>query len=278
MRIFGSAFESPLRQNGILEDAFLVSDRYPMAAVADGITQLSYRSEEIEKKTSDAKKVAELFCKTAIHTMEDNHEDYMKKFNGSLLLSYSLLRANEEVRHFNQTRKTRPDFWKTDYACCVGAVAYISPKDMELWYGYLSDCFVAVLDKDNGWKLPVINDLDPVHDFWKGIEGKEMKEYVTRALLRNKLGLFNRQRRTLSYGAFTGEKEALKFLREDHIGIEPGDIILAGTDGVLPYLKEERFLKALQESNESAMNFLGSGMDSKEPMFNLERTLVLMRT
>jgi len=268
-RVGAFAFPCKERKNGLFEDASLVDEDGPVFAVADGYTQLVYTEEEERTKMSKAREAAELFCKTVVENLgrQRGHEpEYQAMWN-----------ANEEIRELNRRYGiSNPDFWTSDYACCYGAVGFLSDDRLRFHYAYISDCFVAVLDKDTKWKLPVRDDLDPVHDFWQDIQGEANKEFVTRALIRNKPGPVDGRGRELSYGTLTGEMAAMSFVRHGTIEVGNGDIILLGTDGAMPYLEEKGFLDLLQGPDEKVADFMENG-DIIGRKFGKERTLVVAR-
>ena len=246
----------PGRKYNLSEDAVAVSKDKTVFAVADGITQLSYTKKELKTGRSKAKDVAEIFCKTILSSGGTVRE--------------MLERANRKIRKYN--RGAKPDFWKTDYTCCTGAVCIVWKETLE--YGYIGDAFVGVLGK-RGWKLPVQDSYKAVHDFWKPIKSSELREFITRALLRNRPGTFDMYGRDIGYGALTGETSALKTLRTGKVRLERGDVIVIGSDGVLPFFRLGNFLRALRSGTNVGKILRDAEGNKKE--LSAERTLVMVR-
>ncbi len=253
---------NPYRKPKLFEDYYSRGRRKAVFAVADGITQLSYSAEEKRTGKTEAKKVAEIFCKNSVGVLDK----WVGSRLGERLIIKAIENANRNIAAFNRKLGVKPDFWKTDYACCTGAICFI--EDWKLFWGTVGDCFVGVLRKGN-WKLRPEDAYENVHEFWKYIEGEENKEFVTRALLRNKRGIFWNGK-NIGYGALTGEKAALDFLHSGAVKISRGDIVFIGTDGTLPYMESKEFLRLFVKNHKETNKYFKLGKGK-------ERTLISIR-
>lgn len=128
------------------EDAWRVSSRAPIFAVADGVTM---PLQDELAAPSPAKKVAELFCRETIRSLE---AQYPRITFAAVKNSYEA--ANEAAGEWNERHK--------ETAGAVGAVAAISGT-----YAYLSrltDCGIALIRQGRlAFKTP---------EFWSSLKRK----------------------------------------------------------------------------------------------------------
>ena len=134
------------------EDAWKVSKKFLIFAVADGVTVKEYK--EIVTKPSDPKVVADLFCSKAIEFIEKNFSRLSKK---KIEQAYEY--ANKSVRAFNRNKK--------ENFGTVGSLAAI--KDNKILGSRVTDCGFALFR--NGkmiFKTP---------EFWSWKKRRKQKGY-----------------------------------------------------------------------------------------------------
>lgn len=109
------------------EDAWKVSKKFPIFAVADGVTVKEYK--EIVNTPSDPKIVADLFCEKTIESLEKN---FAKLSVQKIKRAYEF--ANKSIQIFNKTKK--------ENFGTVGALVTI--KDNKIFGSRVTDCGFAL--------------------------------------------------------------------------------------------------------------------------------------
>lgn len=177
---------------------------------------------------SPAKKAADLFCRSFIR--------YAKKSDS---IRQALKHSNEKIHSLN--KELEVDYLENDFWACVGVGGII--KSGNLYYGYVADCGVCVFDgkgklrfrtKNEGPNSKGSIDKD-IKKKYKTSFGESEGKVLVRSKYRNNPG------EPLSYGAFTGEKKALHFLKIGSFELLNGDYILFYSDGMLPIISSKRF-------------------------------------
>lgn len=134
------------------EDAWKVSKKIPIFAVADGVTVKEYK--EIVNTPSDPKIVADLFCSKTIEFLEKNFSRLSEK---EIKQAYEY--ANKSVRAFNKTKK--------ENFGTVGALAAI--KNERILGSRITDCGFALFRKGKMiFKTP---------EFWSWKKRRRQKSY-----------------------------------------------------------------------------------------------------
>lgn len=227
-----------------VEDAFAISRDEKTIALADAITRdprgmpilPDFRNLlnpmnvlEIFKffknypKPSPAKAVANLFCKGFLDlvSLDYDTKTVFDKLNNRVKVYGEEWRIDESAKEF--------DYLEHDFPACV-AVG-LTVKDGIIRWGYIADCGLAVFNrkgevvfrtKNEGPKISI--DEDVAKRYKTGFRFPEGRK-IMRSLYRNNPS------NKLAYGALTGEKEAMHYVRTGEF--ELGDNILAAyTDGL----------------------------------------------
>lgn len=216
--------------------------------VADGITRdplnlltlpdLKTITREIEFAIgypipSPAKKAADLFC--------DSFIKHASKFPPCIkTLKQSVISANNKIKNINKNLKV--DYLTNDFAACVASAAIM--KNKTLYYAYMTDCGVAVFSKKGRLKFKTkLEGPNPriTEEIAKQSNkyGSSWRDPRTRA--RTRAHYRNNPREPLSYGALTGEKTALKFLRTGKTFLSNNDFVVLFTDGFAPTIFQKKF-------------------------------------
>ncbi|MEK6825717.1 MAG: hypothetical protein AABY00_02940 [Nanoarchaeota archaeon] len=229
-----------LQHHPIEEDYFLFNgerDRV-ILVVADGITRdpvktswlPAFDDKEAIKKAvknyphpSPARLAAEMFCKVFVKEA--------KNFNKLQSLSTLFEKANSEIAKLN--KELRVDYLENDFGACVGAGAII--ENNTLYWGFLTDCGIAIFDSEGNKKFQTL-DEGPSKLIDREAEERKTswRDPTWRAYARKQYR--NNPLEKNAYGAFTGESNALHYLRTGTLKLEKGDFVVVYSDGMLPLL------------------------------------------
>ena len=219
-----------------------------VACVADGITRdpknfpvdlsllPNHNSPEFKNfikqypRPSPAFIAAELFVKTTLKFLKS------KKLTFQNILR-AIDTANKRIKKWNANHINHPNYKDKDLAGCVAILAFLDGKKLRFFYN--SDCGLAIFDEKN--KLNYLTpDLMKQKEKFISPYGKlEWNNPQVRARVRkefrNKLRFIDNI--CTSYGAFTGEKEALSknLLKRMELGLKKGNTIILFSDGARSY-------------------------------------------
>lgn len=243
MLMYKNTFDNvkTLNCNFPMEDQFYASENE--AIVADGITRdpigISDLSAcpfqkilELYPRPSGAELAAKVIC------------DTFSKTSGSL--TERLIKCNEDVWQLNKKCIKKCDYLENDY---YGAVAScISIKNNILNYAYICDCGIIVYDRLGNIKFQTEDDkelysdpyIDKIGISWNLPEAR----VIVRRDYRNNLNNIQ-DNKCVSYGAITGEKSAIEFIRTGHIELSDGDIIVVYSDGFTKFLHDSDFIEQI---------------------------------
>ena len=166
--------------------------------------------------------------------------------------------GNKSLRFYNESLCIRPDtvdYLENDYAACVAAAALIDSLETRMIWASIADCRVRIFNS----KGNITFESPQEGPNSKGsIDEDIMKKYQTRFIVpygRRKIReeYRNNPQEPLSYGAFTGEKSALQYIKSGEQKINFDDRIIVHTDGVEEAVISGAFADALQTKNEKAM-------------------------
>lgn len=238
------------------EDCLYVSKSKRVFAVADGISRSVEEGREYPSP-SPASLASRLFCIDAsshvlnilTRAKELGEEDIVAAFREA---TSGIRRVNEEL---GLTAKL--DYFENDFAGCVavlGVLDLVQSGSPMLLYGYIGDCGLVVFDKNLNPIFLSGNELWPLEMFREGMAftGAKERSIFVRKNLRNRP-----HSRVMTYGALTGEEEALLYVRTGKVLLEYGDTALFFSDGILPFIFDTQFRATLR-------NQLYSGEESVE--------------
>ncbi|HRH33346.1 MAG TPA: PP2C family serine/threonine-protein phosphatase [bacterium] len=220
--------------------------------LADGITRdpklpPRFKSNSIKDilkyypRPSGAKVVADI-CTTSFIEFAKNDLD----------IKHILCKVNSRIAEYNKKKIKKVNFLENDYFGCVAAGGFIINNILH--YGYLGDCGIAIINSKGNLRFQT---KDGMQDFIafenKYLKTKEfnwsLKTYrqLIRSKYRNKNKLNNGK--LISYGAFTGEKAAEKFIVTGQKRIQAGEYIIFYSDGFHKILHSKEFLKIITDKN-----------------------------
>jgi len=269
----------------VAEDSFNVSKKYPIFAVADGVTLWERNIDGLYPNPSGAKQVADAFCEKSIERVERNYQDFNIESVKEVFVY-----ANRAIKEINDKAgriKETINFYDFDYFHTTAVLAAI--KDNKLFYGRVHDCWILVIDKNGGIKSNLIDPSDMERSKlakskhpqnFNSLNEKEITIYVHK-YDRNRI-LENGE--PCGYGVLTGEETALRYLDTGLIDLEQGDTILIYTDGFEEYVKLKEFLEIFYNwENKRLVDENLKKFSDKEPIreddfkFGKERTLIAVR-
>lgn len=276
MLVYKNTFDNTktINFNFPIEDQFYASETE--AIVADGITRdpigindLSTCSlkDFLERypRPSGAELAAKAIC------------DIFSKTDGSLM--DKLIKCNESVRELNDKYILKCDYLENDY---YGAVAScISIENSILNYAYICDCGIIVYDRLGNIKFQTEDDKELYSDPYINVIGIPWNLPEARVIVRRdyRNNLSNIQDdKCVSYGAITGEKSAIEFIRTGQIQLSDGDIIVVYSDGFSKFLHDKDFISQILHFEKIEFERYietKSKLDYKK--YGKEKTLVLFR-
>lgn len=276
MLVYKNTFDNimTLNCNFPVEDYCYASENE--AIVADGITRdpigisdLSTCSPKdfLERypRPSGAELAAKLICET------------FSKTNGSLM--DKLMKCNESVRELNNKYILKCDYLENDY---YGAVAScVSIENNVLNYAYICDCGIIVYDRLGNIKFQTEDDKELYSDPYINKIGIHWNLPESRVIVRRdyRNNLSNIQDdKCVSYGAITGEKSAIEFIKTGQFELSEGDIIVVYSDGFATLLHEEEFISQIISFEKLEFErYIENKSKIDYQKYGKEKTLVLFR-
>ncbi|HYF13122.1 MAG TPA: protein phosphatase 2C domain-containing protein [Candidatus Paceibacterota bacterium] len=242
MQVF-SHFELPSKKLRPQEDYLLVSNKYPIFIVADGVT-LELNSDGTYPKFSGAGLLSKLFCETVI---EEAEKAYKNLSAATLVELFS--RGNAAARRFNESQnrtKKTINYWDFDLFAATTAFALI--KNDTLYWWALCDSGIRVFDNKGNrkftsppaWPKERRDAHLPSEIRSLSLNAPERKKTIRR-VYRNGL---NEKGECIGYGVVTGEEAAVKYLEIGAMALTPGDTVVTYTDGFDHYLSLSEFIEA----------------------------------
>ncbi len=193
-------------------------------------------------------------------------------------LSERLIKCNQAVQLLNDKYIPICDYLENDYYAAVASCAKI--ENSFLYYSFICDCGVIVYDKEGNIKFQTEDEkelyCDPYLDKI-GIQWNLPKDRVrVRRDYRNNLDNIQ-DGKCVSYGALTGEKEAISFIRSGKIDLEDTDIVIVYSDGFTNFLHLEEFINLVLHFNAQQFEqYIKEKSFSDSEKYGKEKTLVLM--
>lgn len=278
-------------------DAWLANDKDKIFAVAD--SPFRYLTGQTREYPYDdfGYDAANIFC-TSVNKflIKEGTENSVREDTLLKALKY----ANNQIHKFNNSiKKKYNDPLNYDLAETVGVAAII--RNSKLYYGGLEDCYVNVL---RGTKLENVAKFNyqilKSFKYLKEIEKNEgLSNYVNYKvkqnldselylescwcnMLRNNHRVIDINGDKLGWGCFTGEKVAEKFFQIHSLPLKKNDYILLFSDGMIPLLENNKFLKWLISNYSNTFNFQHKMREKIMTMFpakiyTKEKTLLLIK-
>lgn len=277
MIIYSKTFEN----NRLIGKDFPVEDVYYAsnneAIVADGITrdpkemldQSKYSAEELIKgypRPSGAELASKEICETF-------------KNNPDISLLDRLVKANENVKKLNDKYIRECNYLDNDYYGAVASCVCIS-EDI-LYWAYICDCGVIVYDKNGNIKFQTPDDKEIYSDPYINKSDipwtkPERRQFVRKEFRNNPNNIVDGK--CVSYGAITGEKEAISFIRTGELKLDEDDIVCVYSDGFHNYLNIKEFINYIINFNEEEfINYVEAKSKEDYSKYGSEKTIVILK-
>ena len=230
------------------EDCFLISKTLPVFAVADGVTQSHFLSGEYAYPMG-AKAAAEIFCDTAVKSLENNYQEKDKK--NIIKNAFDLI--NEKIKQLNISEgiAKKMNYIEYDLFDTVGAAGFLNGN--KLYFGYAGDCGLAIFSKSNKKKFqtkdmvaPAVKRFRSLYKDWENMPLPEKTLIMHRDFRNNP----NKK----GYGSFSGEDGAEKYYKFGNKKLNKGDIVVFYSDGFLELLKNKEFIEILRKQNKNILD------------------------
>jgi len=252
------------------EDFYLVSKKFPLFAIADGVTQACFPTGEYAFPLG-ARAAAEIFCYTVMRYLEKKLKEKIN-YKGLIEIAFNL--ANKRIEELNENEgiTERLDYLFYDYFDTVGVVGFIAKN--KLYYGYVGDCGLAIFNKNNKIIFKTNDDVAKAVNLAKKIYKKwgsfslEQKSLILHSQFRNR-------KDGRGYGSFTGEKVVKRYYRIGRKSLNEGDLILFYSDGFLNYLSFPKFLKLIKKMDRKNFEkFTNRKAKENYEKYGTDRTIV----
>lgn len=276
MLIYKNTFDNIMTVgfNFPIEDQYYANDNE--AIVADGITRdpigisdfsKCTKHEFLEKypRPSGAELAAKEVCST------------FSNATGSLV--DRLIEANRSVKRLNEKCINECDYLENDYYGTVASC--VSIEDNILNYAYICDCGVIVYDKNGNIRFKTDDDKELYSDQyinklgipWNLPEARK----IVRSEYRNNLNNII-DGKCVSYGALTGEENAVSFIKSGQLKLEDGDTIIVYSDGFSYYLNEFEFINNVTNFNKDIFEkYVDEKSKEDCEKYGKEKTLVIFK-
>jgi len=238
MKVFFTTKQHYFLKNHPQEDFFLLSKKYPIFAVADGVT-LNLSSKDYPAE-SGAFEVAKIFCQTVVLEAEKRYENFKEK---DLKEIFEL--GNTAVWKYNvsqgRTQKTI-NYYNKDLFSATASFAVIKNKKV-FWFS-LCDSSVSVF---NNKGKEVFTSPDGWAHFpknWKNGANEREKIVEMHKDYRNAVDSAGK---LLGYGVIDGEESAELYLTSGTLKIKQGDLFFLYTDGFENYFKLKKFIDIFKQ-------------------------------
>lgn len=235
---FGIELRNASKRAHAQEDFLAVSKKYPIFAVADGVT-LETGPDGVYPKVSGAGSAAEIFCKTIVKEIEKIYKNF-----GAADLKKVFAKANAAVGKYNRSRgrfKDKLNYGDFDLFAATAAFAVI--KEGMVYWASICDSAVVHFSKDGQLKFKSKDDWNVIRENlppdWLKIPSSERKKII-RKTYRNGV---SPDGRLIGYGVVTGEKAAERYLNTGKFAVAAGEVVMIFSDGFENYLKLGEFTK-----------------------------------
>lgn len=227
------------------EDFLLVSQKYPIFVVADGVTLIQFLLQNKNyPNPSPAGKVAQLFCEKFVEIAEARYPEFTEQ---DILDAFR--QANVRVKEYNTScgrTKETIDYWDTDFYAATAAFAVA--KENVVYWGSIGDSYIAHFD-DTGkmrFKSPDINAKATEKSIPFMGDPRDMREKTMHAW-HTRRNVINHAGKLVGYGVVTGEDNANRYLNFGQLTIQTSDFVTVLTDGFENHIQLPEFLKIFKE-------------------------------
>lgn len=202
--------------------------------------------------TSPAKDAAEIFCKA----FQEVLKDYSPKNRADKAIYFAIEEANKQIAKYNSINIPNCDYLTQDLAGCVAAGCSVNGNLMS--WGFLTDCGIAIFDKDGNLKFRTENQGPDKYDkeIWQdprlkniGWENPEARRIIRRDYRNNPAN-------PCSFGVLTGQDSAMSYVRVGNQELKPSECFIVYSDGLEHVVYSNEFADLLKQNNSAEIKKL----------------------
>jgi serine/threonine protein phosphatase PrpC len=223
------------------EDYFVMSKKYPIFVVADGVS-LNFDNKKDYPKHSGAGEAAKIFCETVLAEAEKKFENFEEK---DLKEIFEV--GSKAVLEYNDSRgRTKDTINYFDIDLFSATTSFLLIKNLPrgkagnkaFWWS-LCDAGVILCDKEGKQKFISPNGWINFPKDWNEKRSDKEKIIIRHRDYRNAVGVNGK---LTGYGVVDGEKSAKLYLNTGAMEINAGDLIFVYTDGFENYFELPGFI------------------------------------
>ena len=258
------------------EDYHLVSGKYPIFVIADGVT-LKRDEHGNYPVPSGAGELAKLFCEKVIEEAEKIYDSFSEE---SLKLVFQAgNKVTKELNDKHDLVEGKLNYRDVDYFSATTSFALL--KDGKMYWWSMHDCGVKAV---NSVGMLVFNSPKVIPNKEKFFVGKQdtmTETELLKAIRRNYRNKIDTEGNLSGYGVVTGEEIAPMYLSTGMFDLKDVATVLVYTDGFENYVEDEKFLKLVAEWSENfavdISDFSASKSAEDPKMFGQERSLIVIK-
>ncbi|VVB75520.1 Uncharacterised protein [Candidatus Tiddalikarchaeum anstoanum] len=268
-----------------VEDAFRYwrNKKNMIMCVADGITRdlvngnviPDFNSIDYYKdmklyypKPSPAKIAADVFCNAFVYYL-DGKLDVNER-----ILRDTFQHCNDEIKILNKKNLKNMDYLANDYWGCEASGGVI--QNNTLYWSYICDCGVCVYDKNGSLKFRTNNDMKNIKQYLESIKFdwklRECRKLVRSRFRNNPRNVING--RLLSYGAFTGEQNVMRFLKTGKVELSYGDYVFFYSHGMEDIVYSSSFIHHILTYGLISLDEFCNHMAKQDKRYESEGSLI----
>lgn len=257
-----------------IEDCFYTTDNE--AIVADGITRDPIGISDLS--SCSFKEMLDKYPRpSGAFLAAKEIVDEFSRSSGNL--KERLICCNEKVKLLNEVNVKCCDYLENDYFAAVASCARIDNNILH--YAFICDCGVIVYDNLGNIKFQTEDEKECYSDPYINKIGipwnKPEARVIVRRDFRNNLNNVQ-DGNCVSYGAITGEKEAIEFIRTGTFNLSQGDIVVVYSDGFNNFLHDDEFIRSLLNFDKSKFeDYVNELSQSNYEKYGKEKTLVIFK-
>ncbi len=257
------------------EDYHMISEKFPIAVVADGVT-LKRDSDGNYPVTSGAGQLAKLLCEAIIREAEGAYENFQESD-----LQKIFAKANMVAKEFNDSHgrfKDAIDY--RDFDLFAATASFVLVKDEKIYWWSICDSGVVIYDN-------VGNELMRSPETWTErrralVKPESVTETEWNILIKKEYRNAAGNDGVLSgYGVLTGEDGAHGYLCAGSYEAKEVNVILLYTDGYINYLALQEFIglfnKWPERLEEKVTEFSKMRIEKEPAIYGQERSLVAIK-
>ena len=257
------------------EDYLLVSKKYPIFTVADGVT-LQFKNGVKYPNISGAAKAAEIFCQVVISEAEKRYGSFKES---DLKEIFKI--ANVALADYNAScgiTKEKINYFDKDFFSATTAFMLI--KDKKAYWYSLCDSGVIVFNR-NSRKILSSPVTSPIHGKFLPAGWKKMNHEKRAKIMHAYRNIIGENGELLGYGVADGEEGAVNYLNCGVADLNDGDLAVVYTDGFEDYFRLESFTKIFTDWSpdleQKLDSFMGKMAKRSKKKYGLERSLIAIK-